>query len=125
MTAFKLWCPRSHNSTIFGRLPLSLSPFSSVILLHSRPLLLFLFYKQIYRIKECSIKVADVDDWIRSQVLWYPKQPCCQLCHNRRQTSSTFFLFTNSSVCMPILLEALCMLFSSQGGISLSSKRPM
>ena len=48
---------------------------------HSWSLFLYfrLFYKQLTANK-CSIKVAD--DWIRTWVLWYWKQPLCQLRHN-------------------------------------------
>ena len=38
-----------------------------------------LFYKHLTVIK-CSIKVAD--DWIQTRVLWYHRQPLCQLHHN-------------------------------------------
>ena len=48
---------------------------------HSRPLFLYfrLFYKQLTVIK-CSLKVPN--DWIRTRVFWYRKQPLCQLRHN-------------------------------------------
>ena len=41
-----------------------------------------LFYKQL-TVNKCSIKVAD--DWIPTWVLWYQKQPLCQLRHKHCQ----------------------------------------
>ena len=47
-----------------------------------------LFYKQL-TVNKCSIKVAD--DWIRTWVLWYRKQPLCQLRHNHLPKCDFFY----------------------------------
>ena len=56
------------------------SNFMFFLMGHSRPLFhLFSSFLQTVN-NNCSIKV--VDDWIRTQVLWYRKRPRCQLCYN-------------------------------------------
>ena len=102
---------------------------------HSRPLFLYfrLFYKQL-TVNKCSIKVAD--DWIRTRVLWYRKQPLCQLRHNHCPAlqilfmvfgygliSSHFMSLNSQSLCEIVLavplkvsnvvLEKVCLLLSS------------
>ena len=51
-----------------------------------------LFYKQL-TVNKCSIKVAD--DWNRTQVLWYRKQPFCQLRHNHFPSALFVYDFGN------------------------------
>ena len=46
-----------------------------------------LFYKQ-FTVNNCSIKVAG--DRIQTRVLWYQKQPRCQLCHTTAQPTLPF-----------------------------------
>ena len=46
-----------------------------------------LFYKQ-FTVNNCSIKVAG--DRIQTRVLWYQKQPRCQLCHITAQPTLPF-----------------------------------
>ena len=58
-------------------------PYSDTFLKigHSRPLFsLFSSFLQTVNSKYMFKKVAD--DWIRTRVLWYRKQPLCQLRHN-------------------------------------------
>ena len=102
---------------------------------HSRPLFLYfrLFYKQL-TVNKCSIKVAN--DWIQTRVLWYRKQPLCQLRHNHCPAlqilfmvfgygliSSHFMSLNSQSLCEIVLavplkvsnvvLEKVCLLLSS------------
>ena len=47
-----------------------------------------LFSSFLQTVNKCSIKVAD--DWIRTRVLWYRKQPLCQLRHNHFPRRNNF-----------------------------------
>ena len=76
-----LW--RRKRTLCHGRLLISF------LICFSHPLFLYfrLLYKQLTANKR-SIKVDE--DWIRTRVLWYWKQPLYKLCHNHCDQMATF-----------------------------------
>ena len=85
---------------------------------HSQPLFLYfrLFYKQL-TVNKCSIKVAD--DCIQFWVLWYWKQPLCQLLHNHCPWLLLGLIVTSSDFNEKLLWVLLGATFSTYGHANL------